>query len=270
MDNFYSISLILRIVIPAMYLIASIGYVKQFIKLSDKLSLWVKPVLYSGIFLHLILFILLFNKRGIIPLFTVFEGLFLCSLILSALYILMENIVNETCYGAFIQPVNFLISSIASFYLFEGLPLPDSMASLYFIFHAMFLAAAYACFFLSCIIAIMYLLQHNEIKGRHLGYLFKRLPALENMDISIARIDALGLALFFIGIIIGFLWLDIATDSVYRMNLKIGFSVLTAAVYLIEHLLRVTKGWKGQRAAMISISGFIFIIINLLIGRHGY
>jgi ABC-type uncharacterized transport system permease subunit len=182
----------------------------------------------------------------------------------------MEYVLNETCYGAFLQPVNWVISLMASIYLFTGEPLPDSMTSPYFIFHVMILSAAYACFFLSFIIAIMYLLQYNEIKNRHLGYLYKRLPALENMDISISRIDASGLILFCIGIVIGFLWFDIASDNPYRMKLKIGFSSLTALVYLIEHLLRITQGWKGQRTAMISILGFVFILINLLIGRHGY
>jgi ABC-type transport system involved in cytochrome c biogenesis permease subunit len=270
MDSFFSITLVLRIAIPGLYFIVAVGYIKQFLDLSKKLPPWVKPSLYTGLLLHIVLFGLLYSKRGTIPLFTVFEGLLACSLILSVLCIIMEYILNETCYGAFLQPVNSVISLIASIYLFTGKPLPDSMTSPYYIFHVMVLSAAYACFFLSCIIAIMYLLQYNEIKNRHLGYLFKRLPALENMDISIARIDALGLILFCVGIVIGFLWLDIASDNPYRMNLKIGFSSLTALVYLIEHVLRITQGWKGQRTAMISIFGFIFVLINLLIGRHGY
>jgi len=270
MDSFFSIALVLRIAIPGLYFIAAIGYITQFLQLSKSLSLWVKPIFYTGLVFHILLFALLFLKRGILPLFTVFEGLLACSLILSILYIITEYILSETCYGAFLQPVNSVISLIASVYLFAGKPLPDSMTSPYFIFHVMVLAAAYACFFLSCSISIMYLLQYNEIKNRHLGYLFKRLPALENMDISIARIDALGLALLFIGIVIGFLWLDIESDNPYRMNLKVWFSVLTAAVYLFEYIFRVSKGWKGQRTAMISILGFIIVVINMLIGRHGY
>jgi ABC-type uncharacterized transport system permease subunit len=270
MDNPYGISSVLRILIPCLYLATAAGYIAHFAQSSKKLYTWVKPVFLSGIVLHLILFIILFYRRGTIPLSTVFEGLFFCSLILSALYLLMEHVVKETCYGAFLLPVNFIISVIATVYLYTGKQLPDSMNSVYFISHASFLLTAYACFFLSFIISVMYLLQFNEIKKRHLGHLFKRLPALENMDISVARLDALGLSLLFLGIVVGFLWLDLLPDNIYRMHLKIGFTVLAGIVYLFEHLMRVAKGWKGQRATMVSIAGFIFILITLFVGRHGY
>ena len=266
----YFITIILRFLIPGLYFISSAGYIIHFVKSSEKLPVWVKPVFLSGFLLHLLLFLLLLKGRGTIPLTTVFEGLFFCSLILSALYLFIERVVNETCYGAFLLPINFIISVIAVVYLHTGKPLPDSLTSVYFVFHASFLFTAYTCFFLSFIISVMYLIQHHEIKKRHLGILFKRLPALENMDISIARVDAFGLGLLFLGIIIGFLWLDFAPDSVYRMNVKIGFTILTAAIYLIEHLLRVTKGLKGRRATLFSITGFIFILITLVIGRHGH
>lgn len=269
-DDPYAISSILRFLIPCLYCISSTGYIIHFVRSSEKLATWIKPVFLCGFLCHLLLFILLFKWQGTLPLTTVFEGLFFCSLILSALYLFIEKVVNETCYGAFLLPINVIISVIAVVYLHTGKALPDSMASIYFIFHASFLFTAYACFSLSFIISVMYLIQYHEIKTRHLGYLFKRLPALENMDISIARVDAFGLGLLFLGIVIGFMWLDFAPDSVYNMNLKIGFTVLTAAAYLLEHLMRVAKGWKGQRASLISISGFILILITLFIGRHGY
>lgn len=270
MDNPYGVSIILRFLIPCLYLFTSVGYIIHFVKASEKLQAWVRPLFLCGIFFHLLLFILLIFKRGTIPLSTVFEGLFFCSLILSALYLLMEHVVNETCYGVFLLPVNVVVSTMAVVFLNTGSPLPAAMTSIYFIFHASFLFMALACFFLSFIIAIMYLLQHNQIKGRHLGFLFKRLPALESMDVSIARIDALGLGLLFLGTVIGFLWMEYAPDVVYRMNIKIGFTILAGVVYLLEHLLRVAKGWKGQRASLISIAGFMFILITLFIGRHGY
>ncbi len=270
MDNPYGVSIILRFLIPGLYCLAAVGYVSYFVRASEKMQVWVRPLFLIGIVTHLLLFILLMSKRGTIPLATVFEGLFFCSLILSILYLVLEHVVNETCYGAFLLPVNVIISGMAAIFLNTGRPLPEVMSSIYFVSHASFLFTAYACFFLSFIIAVMYLLQHNEIKSRHLGFLFKNLPALENMDLSIARIDALGLGLLFLGTDVGFFWMVYASDVEYRMNIKIGFTILAGIVYLLEHLLRVAKGWKGQRASLISIAGFVLILITLFIGRHGY
>jgi ABC-type uncharacterized transport system permease subunit len=129
---------------------------------------------------------------------------------------------------------------------------------------------AYACFFFSFNISVMYLLQHHQIKNRHLGAIFQRLPSLDSMDTTVTRTDALGLGFFCIGLVSGYLWMDSIAVSGNTMNIKIGFSILVFIAYLAEHLLRIGKGWKGKRACVISIAGFILVLCTLLIGRHGY
>jgi hypothetical protein len=46
--------------------------------------------------------------------------------------------------------------------------------------------------------------------------------------------------------------------------------MLTFVIYLCEHLLRMGKGWKGQRACLISVTGFFCVVCTLIVGRHGY
>jgi hypothetical protein len=84
------------------------------------------------------------------------------------------------------------------------------------------------------------------------------------------RLDALGLGLLLLGIIMGFLWLYVGMGVPGRMSMKIGFILLTAVTYLAGHLLRIGRGWKGQKACFISIAGFILVICTLLVGQHGY
>jgi ABC-type uncharacterized transport system permease subunit len=83
--------------------------------------------------------------------------------------------------------------------------------------------------------------------------------------------DAMGLGLILLGIITGFLWLE-AFNMAASANIpvKAGFIILTFIVYLSEHLLRINKGWKGQRACLISIAGFLLVLCTLIVGRHGY
>jgi ABC-type transport system involved in cytochrome c biogenesis permease subunit len=90
------------------------------------------------------------------------------------------------------------------------------------------------------------------------------------MDESVMRVDALGLGLLILGIATGFLWMEIVVGVPARISLKIGLSSLVVIAYLTEHLLRIGKGWNGQRACLISVIGFAFVLVTLLAGRHGY
>ena len=271
MSLIYDAIIALRFVIPLLYLIASIGYVAVFIKDQDFLFSWIKPAYVAGLLLQSLLIVFLIILQGVFPFNTVVRGLFFCSWILAILFLLTEKIHQETSYGAFFMPINFIITGFTLLFLNSGAPLPNPMVSYYFIIHVTLLFIAYACFLYSFIVSIMYLLQHHEIKMRRLGSFFSRLPSLDTMDQTVKFMDALGLSLIFLGIVTGFLWLDAFNMAVStNIPVKAGFIMITLFIYLSEHLLRIGKGWKGKRACLISIAGFLFVLCTLIVGRHGY
>jgi HemX protein len=270
MVDYPSITTGLRILVPALYLIVAIGYVIEFVKNRSAHFFWTKPLLITGILLHILFFAWLFFLHNSLPYDTIFKGLLAISLIVSLLYLGMEQFIGDMRYGAFLFPVNFIIAAAAMFYLDRGVPLPRALHSGYFFAHTSLLFLAYACFLLSFVISVMYLFQHRQIKKRHLGRLFERLPSLADMDQAIMRVDALGLGLLVVGLAAGFLWMEMIIGVPSHISLKIGLSCLILLVYLSEHLLRIGKGWNGQRACWISIAGFCFVIITLIAGRHGY
>jgi HemX protein len=262
--------LLLRFIVPLFYFAISFGYIQEFVKNKHPYGSWIKPVLITGIIFHASLLLLLSVAEGSFPFGTIPKGLLLCSLMLSLLYIGIEYLFEERSYGAFIWPVNLLIVTFSLLFLYRGVPLPKQMMSYYFVIHILLNFMGIACFFLSFVISVMYLIQHSVIKRQRLNAFFHRLPSLETMDKSVMGVDTLGLSLFFLGLVIGYLWLDLSIGSSSQLTLKIGFAVLTVITYLAEHILRTGRGWKGQRACLVSIAGFCLVICNLIIGRHGY
>jgi ABC-type transport system involved in cytochrome c biogenesis permease subunit len=263
--------LALRFIVPAIYLLVSSGYVYTFIKARDSRPSWIRLAFLAGLFLHTLLLALLFLEHGVFPFGTVIRGLFFCSWVLAVMFLAMENLLHEISYGAFFMPVNFIVTAFTLSFLNAGVPLPRLLVSYYFIIHVSLLFTAYACFLFSFLVSLMYLLQHAEIKARRPGAFFTRLPSLEIMDQTIRFMDGMGLSLILLGIITGFLWLD-AYNMTLSSNIpvKAGFVLLTFIIYLSEHLLRIGKGWKGQRACLVSILGFLFVLCTLIVGRHGY
>lgn len=262
--------LLLRIFVPTAYGFAAAGAVYEFARNRSKHLVWTIPMLATAIALHGILFAALFVREGQLPFDTIFRGMLFVALIISLFYMGIERYLGQIRYGAFILPVNFGFTAFASALIDNGIPLPQSLHSAYFMVHTTLLFLAYACFILSFVISLMYLLQYREIKQRRLSGLFKRLPSLDEMDQSIMRLDGLGLGLLVFGTATGFLWLEMVLGEPMRLTAKIALSALTAMIYLFEHFMRIGKGWNGQRAALISMAGFAAVIITMLAGRHGY
>jgi ABC-type transport system involved in cytochrome c biogenesis permease subunit len=261
---------LLRFAVPLLYLIAAAGYAIAFVKNERMTYAWVRAVFALALGLHCVMLAVYGREQGRFPFATVYEGLAFCSLLLALLYYGVEQALKETVYGACILPANALLSATGMALLGRGTPLPPALVSPFFAAHTSLMFCAYACFFISAAIAVMYLLLHHEIKSRRIGSFFKRLPALEDMDMAVMRIDALGLGFLLLGTVIGYLWAEAKLGDYSMIVVKIGLVLVVMTVYVAEHLLRIGRGWKGQAPCLLSIAGFGLVLVTLAVGQHGY
>jgi ABC-type uncharacterized transport system permease subunit len=117
------------------------------------------------------------------------------------------------------------------------------------------------------------MLQFKEIKKKHLGYLYNRLPSLLTLDVMNSRAMTIGWVFLTVGVAVGVLWtaqarpLSPDDPNLRAMSLddpKIFFAVLTWAVYSFALFARTRLGWTGRRAAWLSAVGFIIVLLNFL------
>ena len=69
--------------------------------------------------------------------------------------------------------------------------------------HVSSLLFAYASFALACVIGITYVLLFKEIKAKHLGFFYARLPSLQVLDRMNQRAIVIGWIFLTIGMIVG-------------------------------------------------------------------
>jgi ABC-type transport system involved in cytochrome c biogenesis permease subunit len=263
-------AMVMRIVVPLLYAVTSVGYIAAVMRDKTEPPAWTQPVLWCGIILHSLLLVMLVVSGRVFPLITVFKGLLFCGWLLAVFMLSARRHFAEPAYGAFLFPLTFAVTLVAAAFLNRGTPLPPAMQSYYYVAHASALFCAYSCFFYSSVVSVMFLRQHRTLRSGARASVFRRLPSLESMDQTIWRADALGLMLLLVGMALGFLWAFWAMGSAEHLTMKIGFAVLTAVVYCSEHVLRFSKGWNGQRAALVSLLGFVLVICTLLAGSHGF
>ena len=72
--------------------------------------------------------------------------------------------------------------------------------------HVSSLLFAYASFALAGVLGVTYMLQFKEIKKKHLGYFYTRLPSLQMLDVMNSRAVAVGWFFLTFGVIVGGVW----------------------------------------------------------------
>ena len=114
------------------------------------------------------------------------------------------------------------------------------------------------------------------------GHLFKR--ALGTMDLSSEFLDELtykmiaaGFPVFTLGgLIFGAIWADQAWGVYWSWDPKETWSLITWLVYAFYLHCRFISGWRGKRAAVVAVLGFITVVftylgVNIFLsGLHAY
>jgi len=112
----------------------------------------------------------------------------------------------------------------------------------------------YALFTLSAVLALAYLLQDRNLKRKHHGAIFEKLPALETLDHLMSSQIAVAFGTFTISLLLGILLTHLSRWGVkWLTDPKILATVVTWAVYAILFYLRTSGGYHGRKAAIVII-----------------
>ena len=192
--------------------------------------------------------------------------------LLTLSYIYLELTTDERAMGVFILPIVISLQIIPAIY--PGVENQDPVLdSPWFWVHVSSLLFAYASFALAAVLGLTYMLQFKEIKKKHLGYFYQRLPSLQVLDVMNSRAVAVGWMFLTVGVVVGMVWTGQARETspndpnlqaIALNDPKIFFAALTWAVYSFSVFARRTMGWSGKRAAWLSAVGFIIVMLNFL------
>ncbi len=192
--------------------------------------------------------------------------------LLALSYLYLEVTTDERAMGVFIVPILVGLQTIPA--INPGVDYRDPVLdSPWFWVHVTSLLFAYATFALAAMLGLTYVLQFKEIKKKHLGYFYTRLPSLHVLDAMNSRAVTVGWLFLTIGVVVGIVWTAQAlAQSPENLNLqaislqdpKVFIAVLTWGVYSFAVFARKTLGWTGRRAAWLSAVGFVIVLLNLV------
>jgi ABC-type transport system involved in cytochrome c biogenesis permease subunit len=193
--------------------------------------------------------------------------------LLGLAYLSTEMTTEERAMGVFIMPLLVALQAIPAFRPGAGNRAPVLHGPLFGV-HVFSLLFAYASFALACVIGITYVLLFKEIKAKHLGFFYTRLPSLQVLDRMNQVAIVIGWLFLTVGITVGAIWAAQAQGSygagdpriraMQVLDPKIFVALVCWIVYSFELFAARRIGWAGRRTAYLSAVGFAIVLLNLV------
>jgi len=256
----------------ALYAAAGVAYAIHFARRNPQVGRVATTILILAALAHTFVIGMQTMEVGHVPFANPSRAISTFVWLLALSYLYLEITTDERAMGVFIIPVLIGLQTIPA--LWPGVEARDPILdSPWFWVHVASLLFAYASLALAAVLGLTYIVQFKEIKKKHLGYFYTRLPSLQTLDVMNARAVTVGWLFLTVGLVSGAVWAAqaraVAPDdpNLQAMSLidpKVLFAVVAWAVYSFAVVARRTMGWTGRRTARLSVFGFVIVLLNFL------
>jgi len=258
------------------YLLSTAGYIVYLFLQKDRLYKAGYCLLAIGFLCHALLVCDESFISGHIPVHNLRETLLMAGLAITGVFLVFQYKFKLKILGVYVAPLTASVIFIAS-------QLPDTpmqqinnvFNSVWLISHIVAIFTGEASFALACGIGIIYLIQERSIKNKTQGFFFRRLPSLELIDNIGYRCIIIGFIVLSVGLITGFVYAKFVWGRFWSWDPKEIWSMITWLLYAALLHGRISTEWRGRKAAIMSIIGFIVLLftffgVNFLMeGHHG-
>jgi ABC-type uncharacterized transport system permease subunit len=164
--------------------------------------------------------------------------------------------------GALIVPVTMVLDVAARL-------VPSAEAhhasSLIGLFHVTLATSGIALFTVAAGGSVVYLLEERNLKAHHPGLLFRHGPGLETLDRLNRRCVLLGFPIFSAALLTGTMWIMRLEGPHGLLTFRYLVAAVSWLLYAGLLVARFTAGWRGRRAALMTLAGFATVLTVLVI-----
>jgi len=259
-----------------LYLFGTLAYLAYVLILKGVLSRIAAVIVSFGFASHTLAILTRYVEAGYTPVTNLYESLSFFAWMIIGLLLMANFKYKIKVLGSFLTPIALILMLFALALPKEILPLAPVLKSFWHPFHVIFAFLGNAIFTLTFCFGVMYLIQEHQLKAKKMGAIAKRLPSLSLLDDLSYLSLKFGFPLLTLGIITGAVWAEYAWGRYWNWDPKETWSLITWLLYAALLHQRLTVGWRGRKAAMMAIAGFLavlftFLGVNLLLpGLHTY
>jgi cytochrome c-type biogenesis protein CcsB len=245
-------------------LLATAAFIVYLVRQQKSTYHWAYRLLLAG-FTSLTLFVgHEYYTLGVAPVLTLKSSLSFFAWTILLVYLLFHLKFRLMVLGSFVAPVAACLLILSTTLPAGDLTVKPIFRSLWLPVHIGTAFVGNGFFAVTFVAGIMYLIQEWQIKKKRLGSLYSRLPSLETLD-SINHFALIcGFTFMTAGMITGSIYAQYALGSYWRWDPKEVCSLVAWTFYAVLLHERLAVGWRGRRAALLSLFGFLILILTFV------
>ena len=206
---------------------------------------------------------------GRAPFSNMFESLVLFAWTIVAVYLALQFRRKLPVLGVATALTAVLVLCYASTFEAKIEPLMPALRSNWLTIHVFTCFLGYGAVAIACLSGAGYLFATRKSAT-------PRAQMLEALEAATDKTISFGFLFLTVGIISGAVWANSAWGTYWSWDPKETWSLITWFIYAVYLHCRFMRGWRGRRAAWISVIGFASVIFTylgvnfLLSGLHSY
>jgi cytochrome c-type biogenesis protein CcsB len=245
-------------------LVATGGFIVYIIKQDKPVYRWSYRILFAGFVCHSLFIAHQYYAMGVAPVLTMKAALSFFSWTIIGIYLIFHIKFRLMVLGSFIAPLAACLMIISSTIPGAEVHIKPIFRSAWLTIHVGTIFVGNGLFAMTFVAAIMYLIQESQIKNKRLGSLYSRLPSLETLDAINYYALMYGFPFLTMGMISGAIYAQYALGSYWRWDPKEVWSLITWLFYAALLHERLAVGWRGRRAAIMTIAAFLILIFTFV------
>lgn len=167
--------------------------------------------------------------------------------------------------GGFLAPVALFVYLSALVLAGRRGFAPEALRSVWFPVHTVFTYAGLALFGVAFASGVGYLILERRLRRRAVSLTDEGgLPSLEVLDRTNHQVFTIGLLSFTLGIIAGSFWAASPEAPEALATQKVLATLVLWLVYALGWQARLILGWRGRRAAVVAIVGFVGVLVSVV------
>ncbi len=245
-------------------LIATAGFIVFIVKQQKwifKLSYW---LLVVGFAFHTLFLGCRYYRLGAAPVLDLKSALSFFSWSIIGVYLVIQARFKLRVLGSFVAPLAAFFMVISSAVPVAETPVKPIFKSLWLTLHVGTVFVGNALLAISCLAAIMYLIQERQIKRKRFDTFYGRLPSLATLDNINHYAILYGFPFLTVGMIVGSIYAQFALGVYWQWDPKEVWSLISWLFYAALIHERLAVGWQGRKAAIMSIVCFSLLIFTFL------
>jgi ABC-type uncharacterized transport system permease subunit len=241
-------------VAAALYSVGLLHAILTLVRRREHMFRLALSALTLGVVFHFVSIVEEGMATNLCPINNIWETLSMCAFLIVLVFLGVHWRYKVESLSVFVFPMVFVMTMVATM----GNPVSpwsnQVVRKTWLTVHIVLVLLGFAALLLTAGSSILYLFQERELKSKKPRKFYYRLPALGTLDDLISKSMGVGFVLLTLGVIAASTWAFIEHRRAWITQPSIAISFFTWGTYLALVFLRTTAGWRGRKAAIMTIT----------------